>query len=56
MRKIIELDAQDIAQIIAEKYECDVKNVTVGAEQETRGCGMWEHDVTVCFAEIVLEE
>lgn len=56
MKKIIQLDEKDIAQIIAEKFKCDVQDVTVAAVRETKGYGMAEHDVYECQAEIEISE
>lgn len=56
MRMHIKLDEKDIAQIIAEKYKCDVEDVTVSAVQETKGYGLAEHEEYVCTAKVVLKE
>ena len=52
MKTIIELDAKDIATIIAEKFNCIPGNVTVYAQKSYEGQGPMEHEVLNCYAKV----
>lgn len=52
MKTIIELNAKDIATIIAEKFDCRPDEVTVYAEKSYEGQGHMEYEVLNCHAKV----
>lgn len=52
MKTIIELDAKDIATIIAEKFDCKPDEVTVYVEKSYEGHGHMEYEVHNCHAKV----
>ena len=56
MKQILELDEKDIAQIIANSYDCDVKNVRVHMEDSWEGYGPMEHRVTRVKATVTINQ
>lgn len=44
MQKIIELNSNNIAKIIAEHYKVNIDNVIIGTERTSVGYGIAEHD------------
>ena len=56
MEKKIILNEQDIAQVIANTFDCDVKNVQVIGQVQYEGVGPMEHPVTRCKAIITITQ
>lgn len=56
MEHTITLNEKDIAQIIANSYDCDVKNVEVFAQVSYEGWGPTEHPVARARAKITITQ
>lgn len=56
MEHTITLDEKDIAQIIANSYDCDLKNVQVFTEISYEGYGPSEHPVSRVRAKITITQ
>lgn len=56
MKTTTELNATDIAKIIADKFNCPVASVSVFAEKEYEGQGPTEHEVITCYAKITISK
>ena len=56
MRQTIELDEKDIAQIIANSFDCDIADVKVEAQVSYEGWGPTEHPVARCKATIKITQ
>ena len=56
MKTVTELDEKDIAQIIANSFDCDLKNVQVYTESHWEGVGPMEHQVSRCKAKVIINQ
>lgn len=54
MKNLIELDEKDIAQIIANAYDCDIKDVSMKVKHTWEGYGPMERPVPRCSATITI--
>lgn len=54
MEQIVILNEKDIAQIIANSYDCDLKNVEVFTQIGYEGYGPMERPVTRCRAKVTI--
>lgn len=54
MEQIIILNEKDIAQIIANSFDCDLKDVKVEAQVSYEGYGHMEHPVNRCRAKVTI--
>ena len=52
MRTELYLDTKDIAQIIANYFNADLKNVSIFVQKEISGHGPMEHEISVVKATI----
>lgn len=52
MKKELHLDDKDIAQIIANYFGTDSKNVSIFVQKEVSGYGQMEHEVSVVKATV----
>lgn len=55
MKTELHLDTKDIAQIIANYFNTDLKNVSIFVQKEVSGYGPMEHEVSVVKATIQQE-
>ena len=55
MRTELHLDTKDIAQIVANYFNTDLKNVSIFVQKEISGHGPMEHEVSVVKAAIKQE-
>ena len=56
MEQIIILSENDIAQIIANSYDCDFNNVKLEAQVTYEGWGPTEHPVARCKAIVKINQ
>lgn len=56
MKKELHLDDKDIAQIIANYFDTDSKDVSIFVQKEVSGYGQMEHEVSVVKAIVQQEE
>lgn len=54
MEQTITLDEKEIAQIIANSFDCDLKNVEIQSHVTWEGYGPMERSVTRCRAQITI--